>query len=203
MTAETPEQIAPLSRVKGRTASIVIDERSAPRLATAVGEVWGDVHAGTAPPAPGNGDSGSAERRQHAVSALLIANMLILGLWTGGWQADDSAQIVAHAGPPGGWLSESPRSAHPMFGASAASRAGTGDPTMRRTSSPTATALATTITAAMSAGALAGDAVQWRVVDGGNGHWYRSMSDNRKVVAGLPPRCIFQWGPSRDNRQRR
>jgi hypothetical protein len=34
--------------------------------------------------------------------------------------------------------------------------------------------------ASMTVGALAGDAVQWRVEDGGNGHWYqlRSMTTN-------------------------
>ncbi len=158
---------------RGRFAAIVIDERSAPRLATAVGEVWGEIAAGGVSAATGQPDSGMESRSRHAASAFLIAGALILGLCGGRWQAENSGQVVAHAGPPGGWLTESPRSAHPMFGASAASRAGTGDPTMRRTSSLTAAALATTINAAMNAGALAGDAVQWRVEDGGNGHWYR------------------------------
>ena len=112
-------------------------------------------------------------RIRHAASASLIAGALILGLCGGRWQAENSGQVVAHAGPPGGWLSESPRSAHPMFGASAAAEAGTGEPTMRRTNSLTAAALATTINAAMTASALAGDPVQWRVADGGNGHWYQ------------------------------
>jgi formylglycine-generating enzyme required for sulfatase activity len=52
---------------------------------------------------------------------------------------------------------------------------GAGDPTMRRTSSTTAAVLATTINAAMTAGALAGEPVQWRVADGGNGHWYQLL----------------------------
>ncbi len=139
----------------------------------AVGEVWGAAEAGGASAAAVTGDPGAEARRKHVISASLVAAVLILGLCCGRWQAENSAQVGAHAGPPGGWLTESPRGAHPMFGAGAATRTGTGDPTMRRTSSPTAAALATTITAAMSAGALAGDPVQWRVVDGGNGHWYQ------------------------------
>jgi len=157
----------------GRPAAIVIDERSAPRLAMAVGEVWGAADAGGEGAAAVTRDCGAEARREHVISASLVAAVLILGLCGGRWQAENSAQVGAHAGPPGGWLTESPRGAHPMFGAGAATSSGAGDPTMRPTSYLTAAALATTINAAMSAGALAGDAVQWRVEDGGNGHWYR------------------------------
>ena len=176
------EQDANHVHAHGRFAAIVIDERSAPRLATAVGEVWGEIDAGGASAAVGQPDAAMKSRSRHGASASLIAGALILGLCGGRWQAGNSAQVVAHAGPPGGWLTESPQSAPPMFGAGAASRAGTGDPTMRRTSSLTAAALATTINAAMTAGALAGDAVQWRVEDGGNGHWY-AVVQNLSCVA--------------------
>ena len=167
------EQAANHTHAHGRPAAIVIDEQSAPRLAMAVGEVWGADDAGGDGALPVTRKSGKEARREHVISASLVATALILGLWGGRWQAENSAQVGAHAGPPGGWLTESPRRAHPMFGAGAATSSGAGDPTMRPTSSLTAAALATTINAAMAAGALAGDAVQWRVEDGGNGHWYQ------------------------------
>jgi hypothetical protein len=172
------EQVANHVHPHGRPAAIVIDERSAPRLAMAVGEVWGAADAGGEGAAAVTRDCGAEARREHVISASLVAAVLILGLCGGRWQAENSAQVGAHAGPPGGWLTESPRSAHPMFGAGAATSSGTGDPTMRPTNSLTAAALATTINAAMAAGALAGDAVQWRVADGGNGHWYEFVSGN-------------------------
>jgi hypothetical protein len=68
---------------RGRFAAIVIDERSAPRLATAVGEVWGEIDAGGASAAAGQSDSGMESRNRHAASASLIAGALILGLWAG------------------------------------------------------------------------------------------------------------------------
>ena len=42
------------------------------------------------------------------------------------------------------------------------------------------------VTAAVTAnGALAGDAVQWRVADGGNGHWYRNTNVGRSISWGF------------------
>jgi len=42
------------------------------------------------------------------------------------------------------------------------------------------------LTAAVTAnGALAGDAVQWRVADGGNGHWYRNTNVGRSISWGF------------------
>jgi hypothetical protein len=154
----------------------------------AVGEVWDAADARGESAAAVTRDCGAKARRGPAISASLVAAALILGLWGGRWQAENSAQVGAHAGPPGGWLTESPRSAHPMFGAGAATSSGAGDPTMRPTSSLTAAALATTINAAMAAGALAGDAVQWRVADGGNGHWYQAIKSTTPLT----------WSAARD-----
>jgi formylglycine-generating enzyme required for sulfatase activity len=43
--------------------------------------------------------------------------------------------------------------------------------------------LGAAVAASMTVGALAGDAVQWRVEDGGNGHWYQSVASSGSWTA--------------------
>jgi hypothetical protein len=93
-------------------------------------------------------------------------------LWAGARANHDFGNTVAHAAAAGGSFEAPTAAAGPMFGASRDSGDAGGDPAMTPKNSARVAAMA--VAAAVTAnGALAGDAVQWRVEDGGNGHWYR------------------------------
>jgi hypothetical protein len=82
------------------------------------------------------------------------------------------SDMAAHAAADGGSFGRLNAAASPMFGAGRDRGEMSGDPAMNLKNSARVAAMA--VTAAVTAnGALAGDAVQWRVADGGNGHWYR------------------------------
>jgi len=56
--------------------------------------------------------------------------------------------------------------------------------------------VAATVASAVSSLALAQDAVQWRVEDGGNGHWYRAAF----VSPAQSPEAWFTWAVARGGR---
>jgi hypothetical protein len=82
------------------------------------------------------------------------------------------SDMAAHAAADGGSFGRLNAAARPMFGAGRDRGETSGDPAMNLKNSARVAAMAATV-AVTANGALAGDAVQWRVADGGNGHWYQ------------------------------
>jgi hypothetical protein len=154
-----------------RGAKAVIDQRTAARLSAVVGDGEFPEHAAVA-------DGGRApEKPQPAAPqgriAPVTAGIAALACsWAGARANHDFGNTVAHAAAAGGSFGAPTAAAGPMFGASRDPGEAGGDPAM--TPKNSARVAAVVVAAAVTAnGALAGDAVQWRVEDGGNGHWYR------------------------------
>ena len=154
-----------------RGVKAVIDPRAAARLSAVVGDGEFPEHAAVA-------DGGRApEKPQPAAPpggiAPVTAGVAALAcLWAGARANHDFGDTIAHAAAAGGSFGAPTAAAGPMFGASRDPGEAGGDPAMTPKNSARVAAVA--VAAAVTAnGALAGDAVQWRVEDGGNGHWYQ------------------------------
>ena len=105
-----------------------------------------------ADPAPG------AARARLAVTAVIVGTALlagVLGPGAGGGRisAESGSNVLAAAGVAGSVESQ-------------------GDSLVKTRKFGSDVVLGAAAAAAVSMSALAGDAVQWRVADGGNGHWY-------------------------------
>ena len=164
----------PTDGPRRRGAKAVIDESTAARLSAVVGDGEFSEFAGAAHGAPEDAATTTALiRRNTPAAAIAVATLACL--WVGNRMNQSLPDTVAHAGADGGSFGEPTAAAGPMFGAGRDPGARGGDPAMNLKNSARVAVL--TVTAAVTAdGALAGDAVQWRVADGGNGHWYQSIS---------------------------
>ncbi len=159
-----------------RGAKAVIDARAATRLSAVVGDgefaefaVAVEEVAATGPAAR----AAAVMRRTAPVAAIGAATLACL--WAGARMNHNFSDMAAHAAADGGSFGRLNAAAGPMFGAGRDRGELSGDPAMNLKNSARVAVLA--VTAAVTAnGALAGDAVQWRVEDGGNGHWYQSIS---------------------------
>ena len=158
-----------------RGAKAVIDQHAAARLSAVVGDGEFPEHA----VAPDGAVALEAARapapagRATPVTAIAAASLLCL--WAGARANHDFGNTVTHAAADGGSFGTPTAAAGPMFGAGRDPGETGGDPAM--TPKKSARVVAMAAAAAVTAnGALAGDAVQWRVEDGGNGHWYRTVT---------------------------
>ena len=159
-----------------RGAKAVIDARAATRLSAVVGDgefaefaVAVEEVAATGPAAT----AAAVIRRTAPVAAIGAATLACL--WAGARMNHNFSDMAAHTAADGGSFGRLNAAAGPMFGAGRDRGEMSGDPAMNLKNSARVAAMA--VTAAVTAnGALAGDAVQWRVADGGNGHWYQSIS---------------------------
>jgi hypothetical protein len=153
-----------------RGAKAVIDQRTAALLSAVVRDGEFPEHAAVAKGgrAPEKPHPAAAQGRIAPVTAGVAA---LACLWAGARANHDFGNTVAHAAAAGGSFGAPTAAAGPMFGASRDPGEAGGDPAMTPKNSARVAAMA--VAAAVTAnGALAGDAVQWRVEDGGNGHWY-------------------------------
>ena len=162
----------PTDGPRPRGAKAVIDESTAARLSAVVGDGEFSEFAGVAHGAPEGSATTTAALIRRNTPAAAIAVATLACLWVGNRMNQSLPDTVAHAGADGGSFGEPTAAAGPMFGAGRDPGARGGDPAMNLKNSARVAVLA--VTAAVTAnGALAGDAVQWRVEDGGNGHWYQ------------------------------
>ena len=157
-----------------RGAKAVIDQRAAARLSAVVGDGEFPEQA----VAPDGAVALEAARvpapAGRATPVTAIAATSLLCLWAGARANDDFGNTVTHAAADGGSFGTPTAAAGPMFGAGRDPGETGGDPAMTLKNSARVAAMAAA--AAVTAnGALAGDAVQWRVEDGGNGHWYQRI----------------------------
>jgi hypothetical protein len=158
-----------------RGAKAVIDARAATRLSAVVGDgefaefaVGVEEVAAKGPAAT----TAAVMRRTAPVAAIGAATLACL--WAGARMNHNFSDMAAHAAADGGSFGRLNAAASPMFGAGRDRGELSGDPAMNLKNSARVAAMA--VTAAVTAnGALAGDAVQWRVADGGNGHWYQRI----------------------------
>jgi len=168
-----------------RGAKAVIDARAATRLSAVVGDgefaefaefaVAVEEVAATGPTA-----TAAAVMRRTAPGAAIGAATLAC-LWAGARMNHNFSDMAAHAAADGGSFGRLNAAASPMFGAGRDRGEMSGDPAMNLKNSARVAAMA--VTAAVTAnGALAGDAVQWRVADGGNGHWYQALKSKGPVT---------------------
>lgn len=149
-----------------RNAAAAIDERTAPRLAGAIAVAWeGEAKPGGEPePATyaETRDSRTARGVAAVVGVLAVAAALAIAT-----RATESGERAAHPGRTRGWFRGAPALAAPMSGPADGRTPGRGEQDMRSL---------VTAGAALAIGAAAqaqvGEPVQWRVEDGGNGHWY-------------------------------
>jgi hypothetical protein len=155
-----------------RGAKAVIDQRAAARLSAVVGDGEFPEQAVAPEGAVALDGARAVAPAGRATPVTAIAATSLLCLWAGARANHDFGNTVAHAAAAGGSFEAPTAAAGPMFGASRDSGDAGGDPAMTPKNSARVAAMA--VAAAVTAnGALAGDAVQWRVEDGGNGHWYR------------------------------
>ena len=166
----------PTDGPRPRGAKAVIDESTAARLSAVVGDGEFSEFAGVAAHgAPEDSATTTAALIRRNTPAAAIAVATLACLWVGNRMNQSLPDTVAHAGAGGGSFGEPTAAAGPMFGAGRDPGARGGDPAMNLKNSARVAVMA--VTAAVTAnGALAGDAVQWRVEDGGTGHWYRERS---------------------------
>jgi formylglycine-generating enzyme required for sulfatase activity len=106
----------------------------------------------------------STARARLAVAAViagtaLLAGVLGSGAGAGRYSAESGANVRAAAGVAGSVESQ-------------------GDSFVKTKKFGSDVVLGAAAAAAVSMSALAGDAVQWRVADGGNGHWYQRTEAN-------------------------
>jgi len=175
----------PTDGPRPRGAKAVIDESTAARLSAVVGDGEFSEFAGVAAHGAPEGSATTTAaliRRNTPAAAIAVATLACL--WVGNRMNQSLPDTVAHAGADGGSFGEPTAAAGPMFGAGRDPGARGGDPAMNLKNSARVAVLA--LTAAVTAnGALAGDAVQWRVADGGNGHWYRNTNVGRSISWGF------------------
>ncbi|MEN9642071.1 MAG: hypothetical protein RIR77_1260 [Planctomycetota bacterium] len=168
------KNLHPTDGPRPRGAKAVIDESTAARLSAVVGDGEFSEFAGVAHGAPEGPATTTAALIRRNTPAAAIAVATLVCLWVGNRMNQSLPDTVAHAGADGGSFGEPTAAAGPMFGAGRDPGARGGDPAMNLKNSARVAVLA--VTAAVTAnGALAGDAVQWRVADGGNGHWYQAL----------------------------
>ncbi len=184
----------PTNGPRPRGAKAVIDESTAPRLSAVVGDGEFSEFAGVAAHGAPEGSATTTAaliRRNTPAAAIAVATLACL--WVGNRMNQSLPDTVAHAGADGGSFGEPTAAAGPMFGAGRDPGARGGDPAMNLKNSARVAVLA--VTAAVTAnGALAGDAVQWRVADGGNGHWYGiSASATTWATASASARSAGAW----------
>ncbi len=157
-----------------RGAKAVIDQRAAARLSAVVGDGEFPEHAVAPEGAVALEAARTPAPAGRAIPVTAIAAVSLVCLWAGARAKHDFGNTVAHAAADGGSLGAPTAAAGPMFGAGRDPGDTGGDPamTMKNSARVAAMAAAAAVTAN---GALAGDAVQWRVEDGGNGHWYQRI----------------------------
>jgi formylglycine-generating enzyme required for sulfatase activity len=103
----------------------------------------------------------SAARARLAVAAVIAGTALLAG-------------VLGPGAGPGRYSGES-GSNMPAAAGVAGSVESQGDSFVKTKKFGSDVVLGAAAAAAVSMSALAGDAVQWRVADGGNGHWYRAV----------------------------
>jgi len=108
----------------------------------------------------------SAARARLAVAAVSVGTTLLAGVLGPG----------AGAGAGAGQNSLESRSNVPAVAGAAGSVGSQGDSFVNTRKFGSDVVLGAAAAAAVSMSALAGDAMQWRVADGGNGHWYATTS---------------------------
>ncbi len=171
------KNLHPTDGPRPRGAKAVIDESTAARLSAVVGDGEFSEFAGAAHGAPEDSATTTAALIRRNTPAAAIAVATLACLWVGNRMNQSLPDTVAHAGADGGSFGEPTAAAGPMFGAGRDPGARGGDPAMNLKNSARVAVMA--VTAVVTAnGALAGDAVQWRVEDGGNGHWYQRTEAN-------------------------
>jgi hypothetical protein len=151
----------------------MIDAQAATRLSAVIrdGEFDEQVPEGTSGHAArGFGSAPSAIPR--AVPATAVATLVIACLWASGRDFTEFSRRSTHAATVGGSFTTSRAAVGPMFGAGRDPGTRDGDQAM---SAKNRMRAAVVVAAAATGSALAQDAVQWRVEDGGNGHWYQGM----------------------------
>ena len=170
-----------------RGAKAVIDHRAATRLSAVVGDGEFPEHAVAAEGemALGNALAAALPARLAPVTALAAAALACL--WAGSRSNQHFGNQVGHTATAGGFFVAPTAAAAPMFGAGRDPGDTGGDPAMNPKN--LARMAAAAMTAAVTAnGALVGDAVQWRVADGGNGHWYQAIKSTTPLT----------WSAARD-----
>jgi hypothetical protein len=177
-----------------RGAKAVIDARAATRLSAVVGDGEFAEFAVAVEEVAATGRAATAAavmRRTAPVAAIGAATLACL--WAGARMNHNFSDMAAHAAADGGSFGRLNAAASPMFGAGRDRGELSGDPAMNLKNSARVAAMA--VTAAVTAnGALAGDAVQWRVEDGGNGHWYGiSASATTWATASASARSAGAW----------
>ena len=183
----------PTDGPRPRGAKAVIDESTAARLSAVVGDGEFSEFAGVAHGAPEDSATTTAALIRRNTPAAAIAVATLACLWVGNRMNQSLPDTVAHAGADGGSFGEPTAAAGPMFGAGRDLGARGGDPAMNLKNSARVAVLA--VTAAVTAnGALAGDAVQWRVEDGGNGHWYQLTTPPDRINVGDAATAAIQRG---------
>lgn len=119
-------------------------------------------------------DSRTARGVAAVAGVLAVAAALAIAA-----RATDSGERAAHPGRARGWFRGAPALAAPMSGPVDGRTPGRGEQDMRSL---------VTAGAALAIGAAAqaqsGEPVQWRIEDGGNGHWYAVVSSGLDAGAG-------------------
>jgi len=157
-----------------RGAKAVIDHRAATRLSAVVGDGEFPEHAVAAEGEMALGNALAAALPARLAPATALAAAALACLWAGSRSNQHFGNQVGHTATAGGFFVAPTAAATPMFGAGRDPGDTGGDPAMNPKN---LARMAAAMTAAVTAnGALAGDAVQWRVADGGNGHWYEFVS---------------------------
>jgi len=158
-----------------RAAVAVIDRQTAPRLAVAIAGAWDARAEPGGEPEPASRAETRDSRTARGVAAvagvLAVAAALAIAA-----RATESSERAAHPGRTRGWFWGAPALAGPMSGPADGRNPGRGEQDMRSL---------VTAGAALAIGAAAqaqvGEPVQWRVEDGGNGHWYAVKTWGQKT----------------------
>jgi hypothetical protein len=176
----------PIERGRPKGSRAVIDPHAAARLSAVVRDGEFDEHAADGGAGRGpRGFGGARPTVLRAVPATAVATLAIACLWTSGRDFREFPRRSTHAAPAGGSFGSPRAAAGPMFGAGGDPDARDGDQAMSAKNRMRAAVVAA---AAATGSALAQDAVQWRVEDGGNGHWYQFIETTN-------PRT---WQPTRN-----
>ena len=172
LLADVDEERHDKAERQPRGAKAVIDHRAATRLSAVVSDGKLPEHAVAAEGEMALGNALAAALPARIAPVTVLAASALACLWAGSRANQHFGNPVAHTATGGGFFGAPTAAAAPMFGAGRDPGETGGDPAMNPKNSARMAAMA--MTAAVTAnGALAGDAVQWRVADGGNGHWYR------------------------------
>ena len=174
LLADVDEERHDKAERQPRGAKAVIDHRAATRLSAVVSDGKFPEHAVAAEGEMALGNALAAALPARIAPVTVLAASALACLWAGSRANQHFGNPVAHAATGGGFFGAPTAAAAPMFGAGRDPGETGGDPAMNPKNSARMAAMA--MTAAVTAnGALAGDAVQWRVADGGNGHWYQAI----------------------------